>query len=55
MNRLTAYMSDEYQDNKQKKDDDVMDYFASHPSTQKRVDLANRYSECFKQGLKVCK
>ncbi|CAA6808048.1 MAG: Unknown protein [uncultured Sulfurovum sp.] len=55
MNRLTAYMSDEYQDNKQKKDDNVMDYFASHPSTQKRVDLANRYSECFKQGLTVCK
>ena len=55
MNRMTSYMTED--DNKTTGSDkeDVLDYFSSHLSTQKRVDLANRYSECFKQGLTVCK
>jgi predicted Zn-dependent protease len=36
------------------KDGEFLDYFSSHPTTQKRVELANRYSECFKQGLTTC-
>ncbi|CAA6813138.1 MAG: Unknown protein [uncultured Sulfurovum sp.] len=55
MNRMTTYMTEEDNSTKNKEDDDILDYFSSHPSTQERVDLANRYSECFKQGLSVCK
>jgi len=50
MNRMTTYMTEDENTTKE----DFLDYFSSHPSTQKRVDLANRYSECFKQGLTVC-
>lgn len=32
----------------------MIDYFSSHPSTQQRVELAQKYSECFKKRLKVC-
>jgi Zn-dependent protease with chaperone function len=57
MNRMTEYMSEENNETNTTKEqgDDVLDYFSSHPSTQERVELANRYSECFKQGLTVCK
>ena len=57
MNRMTEYMSKFEDNNKSIKqsDDTILDYFASHPSTKERVELANRYSECFKQGLTVCK
>jgi len=34
---------------------EFLDYFSSHPSTKERVELANRYSACFQQGLTVCK
>ena len=51
MNRMTAYMSDEHEGEKKKDEESVLDYFASHPSTQNRVDLANRYSECFKPRI----
>lgn len=30
------------------------DYFASHPQTQKRIELANKYSQCFQLGDLVC-
>ena len=55
MNRMTSYMTEDDNKTKERDEEDVLDYFSSHPSTQKRVDLANRYSECFKQGLTVCK
>jgi Zn-dependent protease with chaperone function len=55
MNRMTSYMTEDDNKTKESDEEDVLDYFSSHPSTQKRVDLANRYSECFKQGLTVCK
>jgi hypothetical protein len=55
MNRMTDYMTEDDNKTKESDDEDVLDYFSSHPSTQKRVDLANRYSECFKKGLSVCK
>lgn len=55
MNRMETYMTEEDNGTKKKKENDVLDYFSSHPNTKERVDLANRYSECFKQGLSVCK
>ena len=55
MNRMTAYMTKNKKKIKKHNKEDVLDYFSSHPSTQKRVELANRYSECFKQGLTICK
>jgi len=60
MNKMVAYMEehkvDEGDNNSSLKRDEmeILDYFASHPSTQERVNLANRYSECFKAGVKVC-
>ena len=33
----------------------VFDYFSTHPPTQERIDEAEKFSACFKQGLKVCK
>ena len=62
MNKMTQYMQEDDNNStndinktKKRKDTDVLDYFASHPSTKERVELANRYSECFKAGLRVCK
>ncbi len=55
MNNMTEYMNEQNDDNETKKENKILDYFASHPSTKERVELANRYSECFKQGLMSCK
>ena len=69
MNRMTAYMEDEtsvHKKDKSSKDksgidikvkdtkDSILDYLSSHPSTDKRVEIANAYSECFKKGLSKC-
>jgi len=54
MNRMTAFMGKDNNLSKASSDDEFLDYFASHPSTKKRVELANKYSECFKKGLTVC-
>ena len=32
----------------------LSDFLSSHPNTQLRIKMAQRYSKCFKQGLKVC-
>ena len=55
MNRMTAYMSEDDNQTEEVKEEDFLDYFASHPSTEERVELSNRYAECFKQGLTLCK
>jgi len=56
MNRMTEYMNMNDNDmNKTLNDSEIMDYFSSHPNTKERVKLANHYSECFKEGLTVCK
>jgi len=57
MNRMTEYMSEFKDNNKSIKQNNetILDYFASHPTTKERVELANHYSECFKEGLTVCK
>ena len=36
------------------KEDGILDYLSSHPSTEKRIAQAERFSQCFKQGLTVC-
>ncbi len=38
----------------QNQDDRVLDYLSTHPSTDDRIKEAQRYSECFRQGLKPC-
>jgi Zn-dependent protease with chaperone function len=53
MARLTDYMTPEH--NQTKDDDALLDYFSSHPNTNERIEIANRYSQCFKEGLTVCK
>lgn len=35
-------------------DDTVTDFFSTHPSTQKRIDMAAKYTACYQQGLSVC-
>ncbi len=33
---------------------DMSDFMSSHPSTAKRVEMAKKYSACFKKGLATC-
>jgi len=54
MKNMTDYMNEE-NNSSSEKEEKFLDYFASHPNTQKRIELANRYSECFHKGLTVCK
>lgn len=62
MARITDYMAvDESQANakevgqeEHKEGEAITDYLSTHPSTAKRIEQARRYSECFKQGLRVC-
>jgi len=35
-------------------DSKISDYFSTHPATEKRKENAQRYSNCFKQNLKIC-
>lgn len=35
-------------------EDKLSDFLSSHPNTQLRIKMAEKYSKCFKQGLKVC-
>ena len=58
MNKMVEYMDDSNmtkESNTTQPDTNVLDYFASHPPTKERVNLANRYSECYKKGLTTCK
>ena len=57
MNRMSIYMSEEENRTKGNNQEDasILDYFSSHPTTKKRIELANHYSECFKEGLTICK
>ena len=55
MNRMTEYMHEDNRTQDKDTDNKVLDYFASHPTTKERVELANRYSKCFQQGLMICK
>ena len=36
-------------------EDKLSDFLSSHPNTQLRIKMAEKYSKCFEQGLKVCK
>lgn len=35
-------------------EDKLSDFLSSHPNTQLRVKMAEKYSKCFEQGLKAC-
>jgi len=35
-------------------DSNFLDYLSTHPETENRIEQAERYSNCFKKGLKVC-
>ena len=35
-------------------DEKLSDFLSTHPNTQLRIKMANRYSKCFEQGLQVC-
>lgn len=61
MARMTGYMGAEGEQEPEQKVDDnkeenenLLDYLSTHPSTEKRIEQARRYSACFKQGLTVC-
>lgn len=38
----------------EKENQNLLDYLSSHPSTDERIKQAERFSECFKQGLTEC-
>ncbi len=46
----------EEQDNNDEMNDEeqLSDFLATHPNTQLRIKMAQKYSKCFRQGLKVC-
>jgi len=54
MRRMTADLRDGKVAENQTESDEFMDYFASHPNTQERIDLANKYSECYRQQKSFC-
>ncbi|HHH55042.1 MAG TPA: M48 family metallopeptidase [Bacteroidetes bacterium] len=55
MQRMTQYMQEDSNSSSESKGEEFLEYFASHPSTKERIDIANRYAACFEQGLSVCK
>ena len=63
MRRMTEYSEELMGSGKQKNEtpdkevsdeSKLSDYFSTHPETDKRRENAQRYSNCFKQGLKTC-
>jgi len=54
MHSMTEYMNEEQNSTSSNHDNVMLDYFASHPTTKERVKLANKYSNCFKEGLEIC-
>lgn len=41
-------------ENPKNDDESFFDYLSTHPSTQKRIDEAKRYAQCYRKGLIVC-
>jgi len=59
MERMTDYMEvemgQEEDDKKQTEEEkEWLDYLSTHPSTEQRIEQAQRYSDCFKRGLTAC-
>lgn len=59
MEKITKYEEDlnktkDPQETKHEEEESWLDYFSSHPATAKRTEIADIYSECFRQGLKTC-
>ncbi len=63
MERMTRYMEAEMANDDEGNDTEtahknnrnLLDYISSHPKTEKRIAEAQRYSNCFKEGLLECK
>ncbi len=51
MNRMEASSQNKAKDSDE---ESVVDYISSHPSTKQRVQIAQKYSECFKRGRSDC-
>ena len=59
MNRMTTYMEHKKEaaskETENKADDQKwIDYLSTHPTTERRMEIAGKYSECYKKGLKEC-
>lgn len=60
MRRMTEYMEGTGESGEKKpldskrEENNLMDYLSSHPNTIERIEQAERYSECFQQGLLAC-
>ena len=59
MERMTEYIKKERQlpldkNNNKKSQKNIFDYLSSHPKTEQRIEVANHYSDCFKQKLTIC-
>ena len=66
MNKMTAFMikqspkeiqTDEQSSEKEVNEvgeDSIMDYLSSHPKTQERVEQAEQFSKCYKEGRTEC-
>lgn len=35
-------------------EDKISDFLSTHPNTQLRIKMAEKYSQCFEQGLQIC-
>ena len=61
MARMSLYMDSKSSTKKENKkstlenEDSLSGYLSSHPSTTQRINIALKYSECFKKGLSTCK
>jgi predicted Zn-dependent protease len=66
MNKMTAFMlmqnpkeieADEQGSEKEVSEvneDSIMDYLSSHPKTEERVEQAEKFSKCYKEGRTDC-
>ena len=59
MERMTEYIKKERQsplekNHTKKSQKNIFDYLSSHPKTEQRIEVANHYSDCFKQKLTIC-
>ncbi|WP_296404457.1 M48 family metallopeptidase [Psychrobacter sp.] len=54
LSRMEDYSTGDKENDTTAKDDSLSDFLSTHPNTQLRIEMANKYSKCFDQGLTVC-
>ncbi|QOP42069.1 M48 family metallopeptidase [Sulfurimonas marina] len=52
MKRMNCYLTSRMKDTKE---DQLSQYISTHPQTKERIEIAKRYSDCYKEGLTECK